>query len=812
VAAPDGRSRGRPVEPETRDEVPGLLDAPAYRALFAHSPEPHFVEALDGTILDVNGAAADLHGWSRDELVGRSFRMTLADGDDEHVGSAIEDLRAQGWFRRRTIGLRRDGSVFPMEVVGSLMDAREGELILIHAQDLSASQALEDAARELAELARLGDRPLSPETVAQRAVEIAVGSFGADGGALVTFEGGRIRWRGTVGEIPERTKIEAGVSPETSVILRSVFSTGHAVTVDMQREAREGRRLAAALHAAGVAVAWILPVLSGDEHQGIIALLFASPPPPGRFDAGRLGAIGRIVGTALRNAYLRQAADASDRRYRTLFERSPDALLLLDAEGRIVDGNLAATRLYGTTRGWLVGRHWSGLAAGERPPAGDSEAGFRTWRAAGLREDGSTFPQEAIISHVGLDGELRDLVRVRDLTEQEQLQQELVQAQKMEAIGQLVSGVAHELNNPLAAIIAFSQLIRNDPRLPSDMRRDADLLVGEADRTRRIVQSLLDFARQRPPERHPTRLRSLVDSVLELQAYTLTAGQIEVSVDIPAEIPRVMIDRSQMQQVLLNLTINAIQAIQTTGRGTIRIAAREVVHQGGRAVRLSVTDDGPGVPPGDRARLFVPFFTTKEPGEGTGLGLPVSFGIVAAHAGQLTYEPGPGGQGSAFVIILPLDATAAPPEEPARTAAQPAQPGDRARPVTSGRRPHVLVLDDEPSIRTFLAKALAAAGFEAEITNDGEDAVRRIRDHPVDVVLCDHRMAGMTGTEVFDALVSIRPELARRFVFMSGDVLNPELTAFAGHHAVALLAKPFDIETVGRTVREIVDREPARGG
>ena len=271
---------------------------------------------------------------------------------------------------------------------------------------------------------------------------------------------------------------------------------------------------------------------------------------------------------------------------------------------------------------------------------------------------------------------------------------ELLQAQKMEAIGQLVSGVAHELNNPLAAIIAFSQLLRSDERLPDDMRHDAGLLVQEADRTRRIVQNLLDFARARPPERRPTSIAVLVQSVLELQSYALNTNQIQVKVDIPATLPEVDLDRAQLQQVLLNLTINAIQALRSRqrkppgppvgqrGAGEDRSGigwpeGREAVRRQER-VRITIRDDGPGVPESARARLFDPFFTTKQPGEGTGLGLSVSFGIVAAHGGELWYEPGPGGVGSSFIMELPVRR-----EADERTA--PARPWSRA----SGARPSV---------------------------------------------------------------------------------------------------------------------------
>ena len=199
------------------------------------------------------------------------------------------------------------------------------------------------------------------------------------------------------------------------------------------------------------------------------------------------------------------------------------------------------------------------------------------------------------MTRIDLDGEARLLVRIRDLTEQERLQAELIQAQKMEATGQLVSGVAHELNNPLAAILGFSQLIRRDPDLPEDLRHNADLLVEEATRTRRIVQNLLDFARQRPPERHPTSIRALVDSVVALQSYSLGLGNITVDVDIPDDLPLVELDRGQLQQVLVNLTHNAVYAIRSVGGGRLRIRAAPEGPADAPRVRVTVTDDGPGV-------------------------------------------------------------------------------------------------------------------------------------------------------------------------------------------------------------------------
>lgn len=221
----------------------------------------------------------------------------------------------------------------------------------------------------------------------------------------------------------------------------------------------------------------------------------------------------------------------------------------------------------------------------------------------------------------------------------------LGQAQKMDVIGRIAPGVTHELNNSLAAILAFGQLLRTDDRLPDELRRDADLLLVETDRTRRLVKNLLDFLRQRPPERHPTNLGPLVACVLELEAYGLPSAGISVDVDIPPALPAVPLDRSAMQQVLLNLTLDAIDAIRSRGQpGRIAITAREAALNGAPAVRLAIGNSAGD--PDDGARDTI--------GDSDTIAFRVSSAIVAAHGGTLAREASPDGNGSARVVTLPV--------------------------------------------------------------------------------------------------------------------------------------------------------------
>ena len=760
----------------------------------------------------------------------------------------------------------------------------------------AAQRALGHRLDTLDELTRIGEEASSFEELANRTASLVREALGAVGVCYLLREPGHhFETHAVAGETGAFRLWLKGVPAKDAPGGSLLVSGGGSVLGDFVA-GQVNERVLPLARATGFMSFGAIPIRTGEELAGALMCFFEQPAATLPLDESALDSVSRIAGIALANYRLRERLVSSEERYRTLFEETPDALLVSALDGTVLDANEAAVRLYRVNRGEVLGRYFGQLInADEREMARRRQIvwaqGGGAFRDRGRRPDGSEFPVQIEIRVVELGGQRRFLHLVRDLSDQESLQRELLQAQKMEAIGQLVSGVAHELNNPLAAIIAFSQLIKSDDRLPDDMRHDAGLLVQEADRTRRIVQNLLDFARARPPERRPTSIRVLVQSVLELQSYALNTNQIQVTVDVPDSLPEVDLDRAQLQQVLLNLTINAIQAMRGRDRAlaahlTVSAAlSRTKSGSGAKAykasedparVRISVVDDGPGVPESVRARLFDPFFTTKQPGEGTGLGLSVSFGIVAAHGGQLWHEPGAGGVGSTFVIELPVRARTAddtaqkrdqseprrskPPvrplpnqpgsglttRRPAQRAAQkdeaapapdaahatpsasatPATPaagaGAQATPAASAgvpaaagggagpgtvqgaHRPLVLALDDEPSIRAFLRKALAAAGMDCQPAQDGAAALEVLRETAFDVMLIDHRMAGMRGTEFYEAAVEFRPEMAERAIFMSGDVLNPDLLGFANQRGIRLLAKPFDIDAVVRIVREVL--------
>ena len=781
-----------------------------------------------------NAAAELLFGISRVEAVGKPIAELF---DSSLVGADPADtprpdvLAGRSTWRGRVVdrprlGPRAGNAIVVDLVLGEVKDP-DGRVVgrVGINRDVTAEARLEAQLSRLGSLASAEGGPASVEEIASRAVDILTEATWASLGAIVLVEPGGIRIAAERGMSPVLRDALEGLPIDRLPLVASLAEgtrvVGSPVEVLPLHQSTKD-----ALAASGIGWVTVVGLREGPTVRGVMALGWPSPPLNPPTDATVLQAAAQVAGS-IENAGLIDRLALSEERYRTLFEQSPDALLVETLDGFVVDANPAAARLFRQDREALVGLHVQDIAEIDDVQLAEQRAtvmraGRATFASRGRRPDGTTFPQEVELTRIDVGSEARLLVLVRDVAESQRVHAELLQAQKMEAIGQLVAGVAHELNNPLAAIIAFSQLIRRDVRLPDDMRHDADLLTQEADRTRRIVQNLLDFARQRPPERYPTSIRTLVESVLSLQSYSIGASLITVDLDVPADLPAVWIDRAQMQQVVLNLTLNAIQAIRgSKSSGRIQITARQVEGEPevGPSLRLSIVDDGPGVAPEHRSRLFIPFFTTKEPGDGTGLGLSVSFGILAAHGGRLEYEPGPGGTGAAFVMELPIEtgrngggddpigpegsvAVVAPAVSAATVGESP--PGES--PTTDSRATaRVLVLDDEPSIRAFLARVLASAGYEGVIASDGPEAIDEVRAGDFAAILCDHRMAGMTGTEVYEAIVALRPELARRFVFMSGDVLNPELRGFASERGIALLAKPFDIDTVRRTVHDVVE-------
>lgn len=395
-------------------------------------------------------------------------------------------------------------------------------------------------------------------------------------------------------------------------------------------------------------------------------------------------------------------------------------------------------------------------------------------------------PAALAIEHSRLYDELAS--RVRQLQE---TQAQLVQAGKLSAVGQLVSGVAHELNNPLSVVIGYGQLLKGK-QLPSEVRGPLEMMVAQGERMAKIVQGLLLFSRQRKAERAPVDLPAVIEQTIALRATRLRLSGIRVELDHAPGVEPAEGDVHQLQQVFLNLLLNAEHAIMTGGRGdTIRVRARERTEGGRSWVVVEFEDNGPGITPEVMPRIFEPFFTTKKVGEGTGLGLSVSYGIVQQHGGRLTVESVPGR--TVFTVELPSTGQA----EPARQTASPLQAGVYG----FGRR--ALVVDDEPGIVDFVMALLKDTGWQVEVASTGRSALERVRAARFDVVLSDIRMPDGSGEDFYRAVVREQPELAKRFVFMTGDTANPSAWHFLEAEQLPVLEKPFTADSLFRVLERV---------
>jgi PAS domain S-box-containing protein len=491
-----------------------------------------------------------------------------------------------------------------------------------------------------------------------------------------------------------------------------------------------------------------------------------------------------------------------------------DCVIAIDETGQIVEFNPAAETTFGYSRVEVLGRPINDLIV---PPALQQRHadGFHRYIAGGaariigrrieieaMRASGEVFPVELTITEVRLPerrlftAHLRDLTTPRAAAAEIQRQREaLHQSEKMAALGSLLAGVAHELNNPLSIVIGNAQMLAEAaaPASP-DLAERAQRVQAAAERCGRVVRSFLAMARQRERQQRRVALDELVDGVVQLLAYGLRAAGIEVVLDIPKGLPQLFCDADQMRQVLMNLLVNGRQALEThSAPRRIRIAAR----QEGQWMSIEVADNGPGVAAAIRARIFDPFFTTKPTGAGTGIGLGLSRGIVEAHGGTLTLAPADG-SGARFVIRLPLGQPPASITAPATATKAPlAESGERT----------VLIIDDEVEVSRLLSDILHGMGFRCEMVHSGAAAQSLLRQRDFDAILCDVRMPEVDGPALFAWLGDEKPGLRQRIAFVTGDTLGAGAGGFLAHANRPILEKPFVPAELRRLMTELCKPE-----
>ena len=556
----------------------------------------------------------------------------------------------------------------------------------------------------------------------------------------------------------------------------------------------------------------VLPLLHGNELLGMLFLRAARPER--RFSAEEIVScqvVANASANALRNAMLYDEArrEARVRRetahqLQNILDHYPDLILTTDPEGRITEWSRGGEALVGLRRDAALGLRLEDVFP---EPEARARIGrllregepLRNFETTARHQDGSLRDVLAAATilrgETGLQG---SLVIVQNVSELKAAREHLVQAEKLTALGEVVSGVAHELNNPLAGVLGYAQLLMRGP-MEHRQQRSVERILDAALRCQKIVQNLLAFSRRSPSEKRWLGLNGLVEKAIDLKDDDLKAGGIEVVRDLEPDLPKTMLDFNQVQQVLLNLIQNA-QYAMTRHRGHGRLTLR--TRHRGSVVELRVEDDGPGIAREHLARIFDPFFTTKPVGEGTGLGLSISYGIVRDHGGRIWAESEPG-RGTTLVLELPV-------RQEAGLAAPVAEEADPPGLERLNRPVSLLVVDDEPVILDLLVDALQGTRHAVDTAGGGAEALRKLEQRAYDVILLDLKMPGVDGRQVYETIRSRWPDRARRVIFASGDTVHPDTRAFIARSGRPCVDKPFRLEALASVIVAIATgEEPA---
>jgi two-component system, NtrC family, sensor kinase len=671
----------------------------------------------------------------------------------------------------------------------------------LEARIAERSGELADAERVLQRMWMLGQHvtlELHPARVLERFMEAVLDVAGADGAILgLLVDGTKIRITAAAGTLASARDT---VAPYDETAMGRVIQTGRTLCVD-DMAVHPGLAIARTIKAERSLA--IVPLQRRGARIGAVALTAKQAGAFSPEDVARIEAMTDMMSVALANAELVEDLRQAELRFRTLFRAAPDAVFTVQLGGRVQEANDFVREITGLDPVQVVGKDLVEFVApkDERRLRDALAAAF-----AGLparievefrrRTDPAEIRVVALAARRLPETDPPTLLLVgRDTTGEREMRARLMETERLAAVGELVAGVAHEVNNPLSSISAFAQLLLRDGSLTDAQRESVEVIRSETGRASQVVRDLLAFARRSAPQREPLDLNLVIERTIRLRNYQLTASNVHVDLALSSEIPAVTGEARQLQQVVLNLVTNAIQAVAGVGGGTLSIST----HAEGDHVVLDVADTGTGIPQALRARVFEPFFTTKPEGEGTGLGLSVSYGIVTAHGGTIRLvDRVDGGPGARFIVTLPaVDAQAV-------LAESGEHPAYTRRSQLAGLR--VLFVDDEAAIRQGFEAFARIRGFHVVSASDGQGALEALQHTSVDAVVSDLRMPGMDGVALYHALLGERPGLAARTVFITGDLLS-----MGGRGATALhqpvLTKPFSFERLEETLVAIM-----RGG
>jgi len=493
-----------------------------------------------------------------------------------------------------------------------------------------------------------------------------------------------------------------------------------------------------------------------------------------------------------------------------MVDHAPIAIITSGGDGRIVDFNPAAEHMFGVPQAQALGRELTELVLPPQRRGDRRRLAGNPGTQQGYHASGREFPMQLMSFRVQIDGEPFDTAFITDLSSQREAatqidrqREALRQSEKLSAMGTLLAGVAHELNNPLAIVMGRASLLEEKAE-GSSLEDDARRIREAAERCGRIVRTFLNMARQKPPSRSAVHLNDTVQAAADMLGYTLRSHGVQVELALAEGMPEVQADPDQLGQVVLNLMVNAQQAmLGTDGPRVLSMSTGVEVQRLATSRReprvwLRVHDSGPGVPGAVRERLFEAFFTTKEAGFGTGLGLSVSRSIVREHGGELileSHEADDGRSGASFRLSLPISGEHSLSSQPL--------PLDTGSGELHSR---VLVVDDEAEIADLMRTVLEGAGFDVATAESGAVALELLAEARFDAIVSDVRMPDIDGAALWRAVSVRQPHLARRMLFVTGDTLSRQARQVLEESGCPSLDKPFAKADLLAAVRAALDR------
>lgn len=517
-----------------------------------------------------------------------------------------------------------------------------------------------------------------------------------------------------------------------------------------------------------------------------------------------VGSIGDITDRKRSEVRLR----VSEARFRSITEAHPVPVLIVSLQGNtILYASPGTESLLGLPGGMIIDHELSRFLpyANDRKEILDL---IREGHEINMREvtiargDGENIPASLSARRINYQNKAAVVMGLYDLTESKKAekqiaeqQEALQQSEKMAALGGLLAGVAHELNNPLSVVMGQTSLLMDGPGEEKTKKR-ADKIYKAADRCSRIVKSFLALARRKPPERKEVNLNPIIHNSLELLGYQFRNENVILKLNLAENLPPIIGDEDQMTQVFTNLALNAAQALhEWAGPHNLTISSAADKEEN---IRITVSDTGPGIPPDLRTKVFEPFFTTKGGVGGTGVGLSLCMNIVEGHGGRLILEETPGG-GATFVITLP---------SAQRVETCPLSPSETHAFLTQKLR--ILLVDDEVELAQTLADLLEPLGHEIDLAANGAIAFEKIEKKEFDVVISDLRMPILDGPGLYAALAEKKPEYINKIIYVTGDTLSPNVHEFLSKTPVPVVEKPYRLIDVQDAIAKLLKEKPSQ--